>query len=134
MKQQASSNANKIEEEKTQKLLTESKTYGIGFCLVPLFKAQAANGAAPPQTADLTSQLYQGTPRVLLAGALDATLKRLKTSGSSLTFAVLRSDAVTQAGDKLLFLVPQDTLVGPRDVVPGLVDSKLPFNLEAFKP
>lgn len=104
MKQQASSNANKIEEEKTQKLLTESKTYGIGFCLVPLFKPQAANAA--PQTADLTSQLYQGTPRVLLAGALDATLKRLKTSGSSLTFAVVRSDAVTQTGDKLLFLVP----------------------------
>ena len=94
------------------------QSLGIGFCVIPLFGPANAllSGDA------LSVNLLQGSPRLVLSGKDVAGLKK---SAISISYSVVYSPQ-NEKNKQLMFIIPSEILVGPNDMIPGIVTTKMP--------
>jgi hypothetical protein len=99
----------------TDQVTSATRTFGVGYALAPLFYEQM------PTEVDL----WLGSPRDVLKNLSDIGFEPPK-SPSVLAFSVA---LVKEQPAWLMSLVPDNTLVGSNDEVPGLNGTKMPGKL-----
>lgn len=111
----------------TDILKGSTRSKGVGYAEVPLFYDEMPDHVP----------IYKGSPRDLLKHAGDTGYEPPITN-SAISFEVKKIPPKTI--DWLMNLIPDNTLLGSSDIIPGIKDSMLPRRLkdlcvpEAVKP
>ena len=100
------------------------KNLGIGFVVVPLFGQGNSNLPAGAKI----MELLQGSPRLIISGK---PLANMKKTSSSLQYEVLYGNQ-NENLKSLMFLIPNEIIVGPNDKIPGLKLTMLPGRFVDF--
>jgi hypothetical protein len=93
-----------------------AKVYGKGYCKIPLFAEKGTNM--------LHIDLFKGTPRDLVC---DPHLHKVPPKANYSVF--FETDDIPKRFNQLSLLVPELTLVGQNDEIPGLKSSYLPSDI-----
>ena len=113
----------------TDQLKGTIKAYGVGYAIVPLFYDKLPNHV----------DLYLGSPRDVLKNINDLGFEPPR-SLSSLSFSVKVLGEDPQKLAWLMSLIPDNTLIGSNDELPGLNGTIMPSKIElmlqpsVFKP
>lgn len=101
----------------TDILKNTNKAKGVGYAEIPLFYEEM-----PDQV-----PIYKGSPRDLLKYASETGYEP-KITNSAISFEVKKIP--TKTIDWLMNLIPDNTLLGSSDLIPGVKDSMLPRKLK----